>query len=107
MKICINCKHHKNVITGKSTTEPATWFNHVCLHPKHTREETVDPVVGQPCFKAVNDLGKLYFTDLKHPFCKDINTDAACSEYSPKEAQLFVTDDGYVDSGKADFEKMG
>lgn len=79
MNICVKCRYHF------ASIEPSgRWYDHYCHHPDLERDQTIDPVTGDPCYLTQNDLGRTHTTDEKHPHCRSINTDGRCGLYEPK-----------------------
>jgi len=71
MKICVECRHHRGDRAGD-----ALWHDHRC--GATTLKPMQDPVTGQHGYSAKNDLGSVYMTDERHPYCRDINPKGKC-----------------------------
>lgn len=81
MTICAKCRHHHQREDGPRTE---VWYNQFCRHPELERVLGIDPVLGKKRYFTRNDLGRVYPTEDRHPYCRDINTDGDCSFYEPK-----------------------
>lgn len=73
MNICKNCTHLIGI--------GPVWHSLYCGHPEEERVLTVDPVMGDQCYSATNDLGTTYYTEEKHPHARTVNTDGECGRY--------------------------
>lgn len=80
--ICANCKHHLNKRDGPRTD---IWYNWYCTHPNYESQLIVDVVTGKKVYGKINDLGRPYTTDKKHPYCREINS-GYCEDYEEKSS---------------------
>jgi len=67
--ICVECRHLKRGGRG-------IWYNYT--GEAVTKDEAMDPVTGKKCYTAKNSLGEVYFTEDRHPYCRNINTNGSC-----------------------------
>jgi len=80
--ICKNCSN----LQLKPDPRPSCkyiWYNMYCkASPK---EAATDPLTGEPCYSAKNDLGVTYYCDEPFNYCRNINTDCNCEFFKKKD----------------------
>ena len=82
--ICVNCQHHISRWPGGRTgPSESTWYYQLCGAARY--KEAIDPVSGEECYMRYNSMGERYYTDERHPYCREINTDGKCELYDAKE----------------------
>jgi hypothetical protein len=74
LTVCVKCKYY--YCSGKDI-----WYNQFCKASE--REPCIDPVSGKEMYADKNDLGKIYFTDQRYSYCRDVNTHGRCQKYRP------------------------